>query len=204
MGKGDATSSVALGNRAASMSLLDAELTSDASDAVTVDPADRGSSYPQVCLGSALRLSRRMSSESCGGTTGYAIADVAAYGNRDMGRATCEAARACDHHAHRLGGRSQRCRLISQVSVILSTFQRPEHLRRSLLSLAVQRGVDGQFEVVVTDDGSTDHTADVVDHFAKSVEFTVRFVTQEHRGFHAARCRNHGVQASRASVLDLL
>lgn len=88
-----------------------------------------------------------------------------------------------------------------QISVIVSTYQRPEHLRRSLLSLAMQRGFDERLEIIVSDDGSTDHTAEVVHSFAKSVAFPVRFTTQEHRGFHAARCRNHGVEISRAPYL---
>lgn len=88
-----------------------------------------------------------------------------------------------------------------QISVILSTYQRPEHLRRSLLSLANQRGVAGQFEVVVTDDGSADRTADVVDQFARSVDFQVAFTTHEHDGFRLARCRNEGARASGAPYL---
>jgi len=88
-----------------------------------------------------------------------------------------------------------------QISVILSTYQRPEHLRRSLLSLANQRGVAGQFEVVVTDDGSTDHTADVVEQFARRADFPVRFTTHEHEGFRLARCRNEGARASSAPYL---
>ena len=85
--------------------------------------------------------------------------------------------------------------------MIVSTYQRPEHLRRSLLSLALQRGVPGRFEVIVADDGSRDETADAVDRFASSVGFPVQFVTQAHHGFHAARCRNNGAQASRAPYL---
>ena len=38
------------------------------------------------------------------------------------------------------------------LAVILTTYQRPAHLRRSLASLALQRGVTGRFEVVVTDE----------------------------------------------------
>ena len=53
-----------------------------------------------------------------------------------------------------------------QIAVILSSYQRPAHLYRSLLSLAMQRGAEGQFEVVVTDDGSADNTARVVRRFA--------------------------------------
>jgi GT2 family glycosyltransferase len=88
-----------------------------------------------------------------------------------------------------------------QVSVIVSTYQRPGHLWRSLLSLSLQRGVRVPFEVVVTDDGSTDDTPQVVQRFARTVDFPVRFVTQEHRGFHAARCRNHGAKEAIASYL---
>lgn len=85
--------------------------------------------------------------------------------------------------------------------MIVSTYERPNHLYRSLLSLALQRGVEGQFEVVVTDDGSTDHTEKLVRRFAQSADFPVSFTTHEHRGFHLARCRNEGVRASSAPYL---
>jgi len=87
------------------------------------------------------------------------------------------------------------------ISVILTTYQRPEHLRRSLLSLAMQRGVEGRFELVVSDDGSIDNTAEIVNDFARSVAFSVKFVTQEHDGFRAARARNNGVRASTGRYL---
>jgi glycosyltransferase involved in cell wall biosynthesis len=88
-----------------------------------------------------------------------------------------------------------------QVSVVLSTYQRPSHLRRSLLSLAHQQGVDGQYEVVVTDDGSRDNTAEVAREFARTANFPVRYRTHEHRGFWLARCRNEGARASRCAYL---
>ncbi len=88
-----------------------------------------------------------------------------------------------------------------QTAVILSTYQRPDHLCRSLKSLALQLGVDGQFEIVVTDDGSTDDTENVVCRFAKSVNIPVTFTTHEHRGFRLACCRNEGVLASSAPYL---
>jgi glycosyltransferase involved in cell wall biosynthesis len=88
-----------------------------------------------------------------------------------------------------------------QIAVILSTYQRPFHLYRSLVSLAMQRGVEKQFEVVVTDDGSMDNTAEVVERFASTCNFPVTFTTHEHRGFHLSRCRNEGVLASSAPYL---
>ncbi len=88
-----------------------------------------------------------------------------------------------------------------QVSVVLSTFQRPWHLFRSLLSLAHQRGVERLFEVVIADDGSQDHTPDMVREFARTANFPLRFTTHEHRGFWLTRCRNEGARASRGEYL---
>jgi GT2 family glycosyltransferase len=87
------------------------------------------------------------------------------------------------------------------ISVVICTFERPHHLRRCLLSLAAQRGVDRRFEVIVVDDGSGDETPDVVACFQREVNFRVEFVTHPHDGFQQARCRNEGILASRAPYL---
>ncbi|HHN73607.1 MAG TPA: glycosyltransferase, partial [Acidobacteria bacterium] len=91
-----------------------------------------------------------------------------------------------------------------EFSLLVSTFERPRHLELTLLSIATQRGVEGLLEVIVTDDGSRDHTARVVESFARSVSFPVRFLTHEHEGFQLARCRNEGVRAARAPYLLFL
>jgi glycosyltransferase involved in cell wall biosynthesis len=88
-----------------------------------------------------------------------------------------------------------------EIAVILSTYQRPAHLERSLVSIANQRGVDGKFEVIVTDDGSTDRTRKVVNDFAKTACFPLRWVSHPHEGFRVAFCRNEGVRASAASYI---
>lgn len=85
-----------------------------------------------------------------------------------------------------------------ELSVILTTYQRPAHLERSLRSLASQRGVAGKFEVVVADDGSKDGTEAIVRNFGRSVDFPVKWVTHPHRGFRVALCRNDGARASSA------
>src|SRR3972149_10815821 len=88
-----------------------------------------------------------------------------------------------------------------ELSVILTTYQRPAHLRRSLASLALQRGVAGRFEVVVSDDGSQDDTPAIVEAFARTADFPVKFTTHPHAGFRLSLCRNDGVRASRATYL---
>jgi glycosyltransferase involved in cell wall biosynthesis len=88
-----------------------------------------------------------------------------------------------------------------ELSVILTTYQRPRHLERSLASLAVQRGVTDKFEVIVADDGSQDRTHEVVQQFAGTADFPVRFSTHLHHGYRVALCRNDGVRASRGRYL---
>jgi glycosyltransferase involved in cell wall biosynthesis len=87
------------------------------------------------------------------------------------------------------------------IAVIICTFERPGHLRRCLLSLAAQRGVDGRFEAFVVDDGSRDHTPEVVERFRREVRFPVTFLTHPKDGFQQSRCRNEGILASTAPYL---
>jgi glycosyltransferase involved in cell wall biosynthesis len=88
-----------------------------------------------------------------------------------------------------------------ELSVVLTTFERPRHLARSLLSLVLQRGVAGRFEVVVADDGSRDETLEVVRRAASSATFPIRWTTHVHDGFRVAKCRNAAVRASRGRYL---
>ena len=88
-----------------------------------------------------------------------------------------------------------------ELSVIVTTYQRPGHLRRCLLSLAAQQGVAGKFEVIVVDDGSRDGTADMVARTAREVGYPLEFITHPHDGFQVGRCRNSGIRAARAPYL---
>ncbi|MCH5373971.1 MAG: galactosyltransferase-related protein [Planctomycetes bacterium] len=88
-----------------------------------------------------------------------------------------------------------------EVAVLVSSFQRPGHLQRALLSISLQRGIDGRFEVIVTDDGSDAETMRVVSTFASQVDFSVRLTTHRHEAFQLARSRNEGAIASTAPYL---
>jgi glycosyltransferase involved in cell wall biosynthesis len=91
-----------------------------------------------------------------------------------------------------------------EIAILVSSFERPRHLRRVLASIAAQRGVAGAIEVVVTDDGSRDETHRLIRQFAASANFPVRFTTHPHEGFHIARCRNEGVNIADAPYLLFL
>ena len=91
-----------------------------------------------------------------------------------------------------------------EIALLLSTYQRPDHLRRALASIAMQQGVEGKMELVVTDDGSTDETPRIVEEFARRVPFSVGFTTHEHTTFRLSRCRNEGVRASAAPYILFL
>ena len=88
-----------------------------------------------------------------------------------------------------------------EVSLLITTYEKPRHLRLTLASVALQQGVDGRMEVIVTDDGSTDETVQVVERFAQSVDFPVKLTTHRHAGYQVARCRNEGAAVSSASYL---
>jgi glycosyltransferase involved in cell wall biosynthesis len=98
---------------------------------------------------------------------------------------------------------NQRVFMASQleISVILTTYQRPEHLERSLVSLDRQRGMNGKYEVVVSDDGSADRTKSVVEAFARKASFPLIWTSHLHSGFRVALCRNDGVRVSSAPYL---
>lgn len=80
------------------------------------------------------------------------------------------------------------------ISVILTTFNRPDALNASLRALAHQ--TDRNFEVVVADDGSDQRTAQVIHEWALRPLMAVKHVRQEHKGFRGGEIRNRAIAAS--------
>ena len=88
--------------------------------------------------------------------------------------------------------------LISQVSVVIPTYNRGNTIESSIRSVLNQKYPIG--EVLVCDDGSTDHTESIV----KSIEDDrVKWLTGEHRG-RPAIPRNRGIKASTGEWIAFL
>lgn len=86
-----------------------------------------------------------------------------------------------------------------RVSVIIPTYNRAEELRRCLGSLTKQTYKG--FEVLVCDDGSTDHTSSVVDEFSKHLNIAYN---HDINFGGPARPRNRGIGLARGEYLAFL
>lgn len=80
------------------------------------------------------------------------------------------------------------------ISVIVTTYNRPDALDAVLRSLAHQSEPD--FEIVVADDGSGADTARVIEGWTARLPVPLKHVRQEHNGFRGSELRNRGIRAS--------
>lgn len=83
------------------------------------------------------------------------------------------------------------------VTVIIPTYNRAEILRQTLDGYAKQRGDHRIMEIIVIDDGSKDHTRDVVAG-ARS-PFPLKYLHQQNAGLAAAR--NHAFHEAKGDLL---
>ncbi|AEB46887.1 MULTISPECIES: glycosyltransferase [Micromonospora] len=87
-------------------------------------------------------------------------------------------------------------------SVVISTYNRRELLRRTLDSLTRQTLPRTDFEVLVCDDGSSDGTGDMVVGYADRID--VHHLYQEDLGARVSAARNMGITAARGEVCVFL
>ncbi len=83
-------------------------------------------------------------------------------------------------------------------SVIIPTYNRAELLRRTLDSLVGQDLPRAQFEVLVIDDGSSDHTAELAGSYADRLD--LRYFFQPDEGWRVAQARNVGIAHAAGTV----
>ncbi|MFL5576568.1 MAG: glycosyltransferase [Gemmatimonadaceae bacterium] len=84
------------------------------------------------------------------------------------------------------------------ISVVIPSFNREQLIARQLAALAAQRW-DGEWEVIVADNGSTDHTVAVVESFRDRLPALRVVDASDHRG--AGHARNVGARAARGACL---
>lgn len=91
---------------------------------------------------------------------------------------------------------------MTDISVIVPTYNRPQALDRVLESLAGQRVAP--FEVIVADDGSGPETTAVVAAWKERMPCPLHHVWQEDLGFRLARSRNRAAATARGQYLVFL
>ncbi|MFC5430399.1 glycosyltransferase family 2 protein [Paraburkholderia denitrificans] len=88
------------------------------------------------------------------------------------------------------------------ISVVVSTYNRPDALERVLSACAAQ--TDTNYEIIVADDGSTGSTRETVGRCAQASTVRIDHVWQEDDGFRAAEIRNKGIAKSRGDYVIFL
>lgn len=88
---------------------------------------------------------------------------------------------------------------MTEISVIVSTYNRPEYLERVLRGYAVQS--DRDFQLVVADDGSDSVTRDLISRMRAETRMSILHVWHEDRGFRKSLILNRAIEASRGDYL---
>jgi glycosyltransferase involved in cell wall biosynthesis len=86
-----------------------------------------------------------------------------------------------------------------RLSVIIPTYNRAATLAACIRSLQNQDCAPQQYEIVVSDDGSSDATPRIVQSLAEDAQTAVRYLRQDNAG--ANRARNRAIAAARGSIL---
>src|SRR5687768_6060197 len=89
--------------------------------------------------------------------------------------------------------------LSMKVSVIISTYNSPEWLKKVLWGYECQTYKN--FEIIVADDGSGETTRNVIEEFKRSSTLTIVHLWQEDRGFQKSEILNKAIEASSCDYL---
>ena len=79
-----------------------------------------------------------------------------------------------------------------KISLVISTYNSPDMLRLSLMSVAAQTRMP--FEVIIADDGSSDATRHLIEAAAEVFPCPLKHAWQEDRGFRLAESRNNALR----------
>ena len=85
-----------------------------------------------------------------------------------------------------------------KISLIISTYNRPEALRLSLMSVKVQTRIPD--EVIIADDGSKESTRKLIKDFATKFPCPLLHAWQEDKGFRLAESRNNALRMAHGEI----
>lgn len=89
------------------------------------------------------------------------------------------------------------------ISVVICTYNRAESFRTTLESLArMEVPTEVSWELIVVDNNSTDNTRVVVEEFAKTTSFPVRYVFEPKQGL--SHARNAGITSAGGDVVAFI
>ncbi|MGL6070463.1 glycosyltransferase, partial [Craterilacuibacter sp.] len=91
-----------------------------------------------------------------------------------------------------------------KISVVVSTYNRPDALQSVLEGFCHQSASEHGWEVIVADDGSTNATAVVVAHFQSRLQGQLKHVWHEDKGFRLAEIRNRAALQATGEYLVFL
>ncbi len=85
------------------------------------------------------------------------------------------------------------------ISIITPAFNRADEIDHLIRSINEQTLDHALFEHIISDDGSSDNTGDIVRQWQDKTNYPIHFITQENQGPGAAR--NHGLEVSKGDLI---
>ncbi len=86
-----------------------------------------------------------------------------------------------------------------KTSVIITTYNSVDWLRKVLIGYSVQNEID--FELVIADDGSTNETKQLIDLFSSKFKYPIIHVWQEDNGFQKCKILNKAILETHSDYL---
>ncbi|NBL65270.1 glycosyltransferase [Flavobacterium sp. NST-5] len=86
-----------------------------------------------------------------------------------------------------------------KISIIITTYNAEEWLRKVLIGYSVQTETD--FEIIIADDGSTSKTKELVDSFSSQFKHPIVHVWHEDNGFQKSKILNKAILVSGSDYL---
>lgn len=86
-----------------------------------------------------------------------------------------------------------------KVSIIISTYNKPDWLEKVLIGYTVQQHTD--FELVIADDGSGQETSDLIEKYQRDTDLELVHVWHEDNGFQKSQILNKAIVAASTEYL---